>query len=80
MEEIQTTYFKSDDLVNKGLPTVQYIANELNVSPNYLSSLLKVLTGQNTQHYIHEKHIEKARGKLSITNLTVSDFAYEMCL
>ncbi len=73
-----TDYFNIDDLVSKGLPTVQYIADKLNVSPKYLSSLLKVLTGQSTQQHIHDKLIEKAKEKLSTTNLSVSEIAYEL--
>jgi AraC family transcriptional activator of pobA len=45
LEDILTEYFNSDALAKKGLPTVGFIAEELNVSPNYLGSLLKVLTG-----------------------------------
>jgi AraC family transcriptional activator of pobA len=78
LEKILTDYFKTDDLVSKGLPTVQYIADKLNVSPKYLSSLLKVLTGQSTQQYIHDRLIEKAKEKLSTTNLSVSEIAYEL--
>jgi AraC family transcriptional regulator, transcriptional activator of pobA len=58
------------------LPTVQYIAGSLNVSATYLSSLLKSLTGQTTQQHIHERLIEKAKEKLSTTNLSVSEIAY----
>jgi AraC-like DNA-binding protein len=78
LEELLTNYFNSDDLVNKGLPTVQHIAEALNVSPNYLSDLLKVLTGQSTQQHIHDKLIEKAKEKLSTTVLSVSEIAYEL--
>ena len=78
LEEILTNYFNSDDLVNKGLPSVQHIAETLNVSPNYLSDLLKVLTGQSTQQHIHDKLIEKAKEKLSTTDLSVSEIAYEL--
>jgi len=78
LEVILTNYFNSDDLSQKGLPTVQYIAESLNVSPNYLSNLLKVLTGQSTQQHIHDKLIEKAKEKLSTTNLSVSEIAYEL--
>ncbi|HTE26829.1 helix-turn-helix domain-containing protein [Flavitalea sp.] len=78
LEELLTEYFNSRDLTSKGLPTVQYIAGQLNVSPNYLRSLLKVLTGQNTQQHIHDKLIEKAKEKLSITNLSISEIAYEL--
>jgi AraC family transcriptional activator of pobA len=71
-------YFKSDSLINQGLPTAQYIAASLNVSPNYLGSLLKSLTGQTTQQHIHQKLIDKAKEKLSTTNLSVSEIAYEL--
>jgi len=78
MEEILTEYFNSDTFVKKGLPTVQYIADMLHVSPTYLSSLLKVLTGQSTQQHIHDKLIEKAKERLSTTSLSVSEIAYEL--
>lgn len=78
LEDLLSEYFNSDELVTKGLPTVQYIAETLNVSPNYLSSLLKVLTGQSTQQHIHNKLIEKAKEKLSTTDLSVSEIAYEL--
>ena len=78
LEEILAAYFNSDDLITKGLPTVQHVAETLNVSPNYLSSLLKVLTGQSTQQHIHDKLIEKAKEKLSTTNLSVSEIAYAL--
>ncbi len=78
LEDLLAEYFNSDALASKGLPTVQYIAETLHVSPNYLSSLMKVLTGQSTQQHIHNKLIEKAKEKLSTTNLTVSEIAYEL--
>lgn len=78
LEEILAAYFNSDDLITKGLPSVQFVAENLNVSPNYLSSLLKVLTGQSTQQHIHDKLIEKAKEKLSTTDLSVSEIAYEL--
>jgi len=76
LEKVLADYFNSDDLITKGLPTVQYIASQLNISPGYLSNSLKVLTGQNAQQHIHNKLIEKAKEKLSTTNLTVSEIAY----
>lgn len=78
LEELVKGYFNSEDLVNRGLPTVRYIAEELHLSPKYLSSLLRVLTGQNTHQYIHNKLIEKAKEKLSTTNLSISEIAYEL--
>ena len=78
LETLLHHYFESDDLIIKGLPTVQYVAEELHLSPKYLSSLLRSLTGQNTQQHIHEQLIKKAKEKLATTSLTVSEIAYEM--
>lgn len=78
LEAVLANCFKTNRLVEKGIPTVQSIAETLNVSPNYLSGLLKVLTGQSTQQHIHDKLIEKAKERLSTTDLTVSEIAYEL--
>lgn len=78
LERLLTDYFNNDELVQKGLPTVQYVADSLHMSPNYLSSMLKLLTGQTTQQHIHDRLIEKAKEKLSITSLTVSEIAYDL--
>ncbi len=78
LEQLLNDYFDSSSIIEKGLPTVQFVADALNVSPGYLSSLLKVLTGQSTQQHIHEKLIDKAKEKLSTTNLSVSEIAYEL--
>lgn len=78
MEALLDDYFSDDTVTAKGLPTVQYISDRLNVSKSYLASLLKSVTGLNTQQHIHEKLIEKAKEKLSTTNLSVSEIAYEL--
>lgn len=78
LEELLNHYFSNDALTAKGLPTVQFIAQELHVSPNYLSRLLKTLAGQSTQQFIQDKVIEKAKEKLSTTSLSISEIAYEL--
>lgn len=78
LEAWLNNYFASDDLVLKGLPTVEGVAQSLNISAKYLSSLLKILTGMNTQQHIHEKLIEKAKEQLSTTSLSVSEIAYSL--
>jgi len=78
LDEILNNYFNTESIISKGLPSVQFIANEINVSPNYLSSLVKSLTGQSTQQLIHEKLIEKAKEKLSTTELSISEIAFEL--
>lgn len=75
LEELLDNYFAESA---HGLPTVGYVAQNLNLSPGYLSGLLKSLTGLNTQQHIHQKLIEKAKEKLSTTRLSVSEIAYEL--
>ncbi|CAM4413956.1 AraC-type DNA-binding protein [Pedobacter westerhofensis] len=78
MEEILGDHFNSNMSLSRGIPTVQYLAEKLNVSPSYLSDMLRVLTGKNAQQHIHYKLIEKAKEKLSTTSLTISEIAYEL--
>ena len=77
-EDVLTKRFESGELSKKGLPAVSEIAAALNLSPNYLSGLLKTLTGKSTQHHLHDMIIEKAKEKLSGTNSSVSEIAYEL--
>ncbi len=78
LELLLNDYFNNKQIEEQGLPTVKYISDELNLSPNYLSDLLRNLTGQNTQQHIHNKLIEKAKEMLASSNLTVSEIAYHL--
>jgi AraC-like DNA-binding protein len=78
LEAFLTDYFKEENLANKGIPTVQLIAERLNVSANYLSRLLQLLTGQSTKQFIHDKIIDLAKEKLSTTDLSVNEIAYSL--
>lgn len=78
LETLLQDCFNSDNLLERGLPTVQYVADCLHLSPKYLGNLLRVVTGQNTQQHIHTKLIAKAKERLSTTTLTVSEIAYEL--
>ena len=77
LETLLNEHFNNES-IHKGLPTVQLISQQLNISPGYLSGLLKLLTGQSTQQHIHDKLIEKAKEKLSTTSASVSEIAYEL--
>jgi AraC-like DNA-binding protein len=78
LELLFADYFSDDTASAKGLPTVQYFAERLHLSPKYLSTMLKTLTGQTAQQFIHENLIALAKEKLSITSLSVSEIAYKL--
>lgn len=77
-EEIINEYFRNENFIEDGMLSVTDIASQLDLTPNYLSSVLKHLTGQSTQYYIHHKVIEIAKEKLSVTDLSVSQIAYQL--
>ncbi|MEJ1238033.1 helix-turn-helix domain-containing protein [Chryseolinea sp. T2] len=76
LELLLDDYFSNEAAVDGGLPTVGYLADQLNLTPGYLSDMLRSLTGQSAQQHIHDKLIEKAKEKLSTTSLSVSEVAY----
>lgn len=78
LEALLDNHFNTETALLKGLPTVQYLADQLHVSPRYLSDMLRSLTGQNAQQHIHDKLIEKAKEILSISNLSVAEVAYQL--
>ncbi len=78
LEALLDESFNTDRIMEQGLPSIQYFASRLNVSPNYLSDMLKALTGHTTQQHIHNKIIEQAKVKLTTTNLSISEIAYQL--
>lgn len=77
-EQLLTDYFREGQLIEKGIPTVSAVAEQLNISPNYLGTLLRMHTQQNTQQHIQNRLLDFAKERLSTTNLTVSEIAYEL--
>jgi len=78
LDQLLTGYFEEEKSLKNGLPSVKYISTELKLSQRYLSDMLSSLTGLTTQQYIQNAIIEKAKEKLSSTNLSVSEIAYEL--
>lgn len=77
LEEILDDYFNNKKSLMQGIPLVQFLSGHLNLSPGYLSDMLRSLTGQNAQQPIHNKLIEKGKEKLSTISLSVSEIAYQ---
>ncbi len=78
MEQLLSECFEYEGALKNGIPTVEYLANKLNLSPHYLSDMLRMLTGQSTQQHIQEKLIDKAKEYLTVTNLSVAEIAYQL--
>ncbi|GAA5039294.1 AraC family transcriptional regulator [Marivirga lumbricoides] len=77
-EEVLQKYFENNRLLENGIPSVTAIADEMNISPNYLGTLLRIHTKQNTQQHIQNKLIYYAKERLSTSELSVSEIAYEL--
>lgn len=78
LEQLLNNYFNKEESLSRGLPTVEYLAEQLNLSPRYLSDVLRSLTGHNAQQKIHDTLIEKAKEYLTATNLSVAEVAYRL--
>lgn len=78
LDKLLKSYFEESKGMEKGLPSVQYVSNQLQLSSRYLSDLLRSHTGQNAQQYIQNKVIEYAKDILSSTALSVAEIAYQL--
>jgi AraC-like DNA-binding protein len=76
VEKILSNYFTEGRLNEQGLPTVKHLADKINLSPGYLSDLLKKETGKNAQDHIHYYLIEEAKNILISTDKSVGEVAY----
>ncbi|GAB4044903.1 helix-turn-helix domain-containing protein [Spirosoma litoris] len=78
VEKILSNYFKQNTINENGLPTVKSVAEQVNLSPGYLSDLLKKETGKNAQDHIHFYLIEEAKNSLLNSNKSVGEIAYSL--
>ncbi|BDU26687.1 AraC family transcriptional regulator [Flavobacterium sp. GSB-24] len=78
LENLLNDYFNTEKPLENGLPTVQFVADEMQLSARYLSDLLRSTSGQNTQQFIHDKLIEKAKEYIAKGTFSVSEIAYKL--
>ncbi|WP_420460921.1 helix-turn-helix domain-containing protein [Neolewinella sp.] len=76
LEELLTERFRPERLAREGVPTVVDLSAALHLTPSYLSSLLRVLTGKSTQQHLQDKIIERAKERLSLEDAPVGEIAY----
>lgn len=77
-EQLLKNYYKAKKQLEIGIPSVQYCANEMNMSARYLSDLLRKETGKSTKEHIQHYIIEQAKNKLLNSKESASEIAYEL--
>ena len=77
-ETLLNDYFSSENPQNIGLPSVAFFADELHLSANYFSNLIKKETGKSAKEYILNKTIEIAKNKVFESDKTINEIAYEL--
>jgi len=77
-EQLLKDYYKQEKQLELGIPSVQYCGESMNMSPKYLSDLLRKETGQSTQDHIHKYIIGKAKNRLLSSNESASEIAYAL--
>lgn len=78
VEWLLKNYYKTHELIETGQPTIDYLADECHLSPNYLSDLLSKETGRSTKEHINDFLIEKAKHLLLSSTDSVSGIAYSL--
>ncbi|NNK80449.1 MAG: AraC family transcriptional regulator [Flavobacteriales bacterium] len=77
-ERFLKDYFNSNELSEKGLPSIDRCGQALNMSGHYLSDLLKAETGKSAREHIHLQLVDRAKNLLLGSNATVSEIAYDL--
>ena len=77
-KEVLGTYFESGELMEKGIPTVDWLANQLGVSHRYMSDSIKAETGKTAIDQINLYLIEEAKDLLLAPNASISETAYKL--
>lgn len=75
-EELKNYYF-SELQLKHGIPTIQFMADRLNLSASYLGDLIKRSTGTNASKYIRRMMIQEAKNLLS-AGQNISQAAYSL--
>lgn len=77
-EQLLNEYFHSDKPQTIGLPTVNYCADQLHLSPNYFGDMVKKETGKTALEYIHLKIMDMAKERVLDSAKSISEIAYEL--
>jgi AraC-like DNA-binding protein len=77
-KEILNDYFESNRLEEDGIPSVEWLANQLGVSHRYMSDTIKAETGKTAVDQINLYLVEEAKNLLLAPNASISETAYKL--
>ena len=77
-EQLVKNYFQTQNLTEKGLPSVDFFSKQLNLSSGYFTDLLKKETGKTTKEFIQIEVLDKAKYKLLNSNDSINEIAYSL--
>lgn len=78
VESLLKTYYQTNELIESGQPSIQYLADKCNLSPGYLSDLLSKETGRSAKDHINDFIINKAKYLLVSSTDSISGIAYTL--
>jgi len=75
---LENYYTQNETQNNIAQPSVQHFATKLNVTPNYLSDVIKFYSGKPALEHIHQHIIKVAKAVLIQKKHTISEIAYQL--
>jgi len=78
VEQLLRDYMSDMILYSENPPTIKYLSDHCNLSPNYLSDLLSRETGRSALDHINDAIIEKSKSILLNTDDSISGVAYSL--
>lgn len=77
-EQIATTYLNKVQELYKSERSVEFYAKQMQLNPNYLSHVVKEITGKAAGQWIDDYIILEAKALLKSTNMTIQEIANDL--
>ena len=78
VEALLKNYYSENQLIEKGHPSIQYLADKCHLSASYLSDLLTKETGRSAKDHINDFLVDKAKHLLLCSTDSISGIAYTL--
>jgi AraC-like DNA-binding protein len=78
VELLLKEYYSENQLIEKGPPSIQYLADNCHLSASYLSDLLAKETGRSAKDHINDFLVDKAKHLLLSSTDSISGIAYTL--